>query len=482
MSDTTFTNEPARFGESLRLASPVRERVLRLGNRFVFASLLTLILLVAIPFGAVEQWWISIYECVVFGLAAFWIAELLLRNEWQIKDSSLIAPAIAILAFVFLQSVSLSWIGWSLFKGFGSLSADPFETRLMFFKLLALFLNGVLFWRYAATRRRMRLLIQAIIIVAVASAVFGIVRQAMQHQETGFLLPYLRRNSGFGQFVNKNHFALLMEMAIGLATGLMLGGAVRRERLLLYIAAVALMWTGLVLTSSRGGLLSSLGQIVFLVIMLWRGRVSARKGESRTKRSSFGSMIPALGLSVVLLIVVAVGAVWIGGDLLVTRLTSLPGEINTSVSEPHAGVRRREIWLATLQLIKSHPIAGTGLGAYSVAITKFHDASGKWTPEAAHNDYLELLAAGGLIGTLLVAWLAFSLLMRARPLVLSADKFQSAVCLGSLTGIFGVMAHNIVDFGLHVTANAVVFTALLVIATRKLTSLNNKPLEREFRP
>jgi hypothetical protein len=28
------------------------------------------------------------------------------------------------------------------------------------------------------------------------------------------------------------------------------------------------------------------------------------------------------------------------------------------------------------------------------------------------------------------------------------------------------MAHNVVDFGLHVTANAVVFIALVVIATR----------------
>ena len=219
-----------------------------------------------------------------------------------------------------------------------------------------------------------------------------------------------------------------------------------------------------------------LGQIVFLTAMFVWLRAGKNSESPIAKRHAFRLfqisnfrfqiLAPVAALSVCLLAVVAVSAVWIGGEVMVTRLASLPGEIKTETQEPHAGVRRREVWGATWQLIKAHPVAGSGFGAYGVAITKFHDASGKWTPEAAHNDYLELLASGGLVGVGLVVWFGCSFIKRARHQLLNADPFRRAACLGALTGIFGVMAHNVVDFGLHVTANAVVFIALVVIATR----------------
>jgi hypothetical protein len=36
------------------------------------------------------------------------------------------------------------------------------------------------------------------------------------------------------------------------------------------------------------------------------------------------------------------------------------------------------------------------------------------------------------------------------------------------------MAHSLVDFGLHVTANAVVFLALVVIATKELPAMEQQ--------
>jgi O-antigen ligase len=169
-----------------------------------------------------------------------------------------------------------------------------------------------------------------------------------------------------------------------------------------------------------------------------------------------------------LLVVVAVSAIWMGGDLLTTRLESLSGEIRVEANEQHSGVRRLEIWNATWQLFKQHPVAGSGLGSYAVAITKFHDASGKWTPEAAHNDYLELLATCGIIGTALTFWFCLTFISLSRKQLGSHDKFRRAACLGALTGVVGVVLHNFVDFGLHVTANSVTLVTLVVIATRNV--------------
>ena len=466
MSEITYTNG---IGSSLPANALTRSRAQELLDRFIFASLLVLIVLVTIPYGTVEAWWIAVYECAVFSLGALWVLEGLVSRSWNVRERGVLAPIVVLALFVFLQSMTL--LNWA-----GTISADPFETRLMFLKLLAFGINAALLLRYLSTPRRIRTLIHVVIGVAVASALFGIARQALQHNETGFILPYLRRDSGFGQFVNKNHFAFLMEMAIGLATGFMLGGAMKRKHLLFYFSAIALMWIGLVLTNSRGGLFSMLGQIVFLTVMFVWLRTGRNSESPPAKHRAFRSfqisnfrfqiLAPVAALSVCLLTVVAVSAVWIGGEVMVTRLASLPGEIKTETQEPHAGVRRREVWGATWQLIKAHPVTGSGFGAYSVAITKFHDASGKGTPEAAHNDYLELLASGGLVGVGLVVWFGCSFIKHARHQLLNADPFRRAACLGALTGIFGVMAHNVVDFGLHVTANAVVFIALVVIATR----------------
>jgi O-antigen ligase len=422
---------------------------------------------VTIPYGTVEPWWISLYEVVVFSIGAVSILKSVSFDDWGPTQMELLAPAAALLLFTFLQTVSFPLNVSSPNK---TISADVFGTRLVLLKFLALAMNAWLLMCYTASQRRMLLLIHAVIGVAVASALFGIARETLQHAETGFLLPYLRRHSGFGQFVNKNHFALLMEMGIGLGMSFMVSGGVRRERALIYDAALVLMWVALVLTASRGGLFSMFSQMGFLIAMIiWlhfqrRNAREIRKGAPKRHRQLV-RVISAVALGCCLLAVVAIGAVWVGGDLLVTRMESLPVEIKMEASELHAGGRRRDVWGSTWSLIKSHPLVGSGFGAYGVAITKFHNASGKWTPEAAHNDYLELIASGGVVGACLVIWLSVVLIRRALRQLLNAEPFQRAACLGALTGIFGVMVHNVVDFGLHVTANAVIFLALAVIAT-----------------
>jgi len=434
-----------------------REGVAHLLDKFVFASLLVLIVLVTIPYGTVEPWWISFYECAVFGLAALWVIEGLITGSWGLTERPLLVPFAALILFVFLQTVALPGLSGTV------ISADPFETRLVALKLLAFAINGTLLMRYTSNTARLWALIHATIGIAVVSALFGIVRHTMQQNEVGFGLPYLRRGSGFAQFVNKNHFAFLMEMTIGLSAGLIIGGAVRRQRLLVYISAAVLMWTALVMTISRGGILSMLAQISFI----FGGWIWLRSSKSDAV-SRLRSTIVGVVVTISIVAVVAVSAIWVGGDVLVTRIESLPTEVNNKVKQPYAGVRRREVWGATWNLIKAHPIVGSGFGAYGIAITQFHQASGQWVPEAAHNDYLELVTSGGAVGVGLIAWVAIVFIRRARHQISSFDSFRRAACLGAMTGIFGILIHNVVDFGLHVTANAVVFIALVVIATREM--------------
>lgn len=176
---------------------------------------------------------------------------------------------------------------------------------------------------------------------------------------------------------------------------------------------------------------------------------------------SFAGRAAMLGVVVA---VVVSGVIWIGGDPLAATLQAASVEVGPAEkSVRYEGVRRRDIWYATSLMFKAHPLAGAGFGGYWAEIPQYHDASGVFTPQQAHNDYLEILASGGVIGAALLAWFVTSLFKQARKALLSSDPFYNAVCFGAIIGIVGVAVHSIFDFGLHNTLNAFVFVSLLAI-------------------
>src|SRR6185295_6817661 len=126
--------------------------------------------------------------------------------------------------------------------------------------------------------------------VAVASSIFGILRQTTQHSP-GFGLPLLIFDLGYGQFLNKNHFAYLMEMALGLVLGLILGGGVKREQALIYLVALLPIWIGLVLCNSRGGLIAMVAQIVIAALL---SSAVLRKRHSREPQAKVVRVLQSL--------------------------------------------------------------------------------------------------------------------------------------------------------------------------------------------
>src|SRR5712691_5296602 len=213
-----------------RIRASFKPRVANVLGKIIFVSLLALFVITAIPYGTAEAWWKAFFVCAISALSILWLIEGLLSDSWIRDGWSLILPIIALAAFSFLQTLpfgnSSSKPGGISLAPWNAISADPYQTRFFVLQLLALILAGVLLFRYAANERRLRIVINVVIGVAVASAIFGILRQTTQHG-VSFGLQYNTADQGYGQFINKNHFAYLMEMGFGLALGMILGG-VRR--------------------------------------------------------------------------------------------------------------------------------------------------------------------------------------------------------------------------------------------------------------
>src|SRR6185436_13269742 len=132
---------------------------------------------------------------------------------------------------------------------------------------------------------------------------------------------------------NRNHFAFLMEMGLGLALGIAVGQRDRRELLPVYLAPALPMAAGLVLSNSRGGVLALLCQILFLALCAGATRLRSGRGADERYPRARASRRYALRAALVagLLFAAVVGIVWVGGDPLADRVESASGDFGVGV-------------------------------------------------------------------------------------------------------------------------------------------------------
>ena len=435
-------------------------------NNVVFWGLMVVIVATLIPYGTVDAWWQALFECSVFALTAVWLFETLLRGEWQVKKFSILLPLALLTAYAFIQAVNWPplWIG-----NHGvvprSLTIDRYQTYLTARKALALTLFLGLLLVHTSTAKRLHWLVRLVVGLGLASALFALLRQALQSPDStmGFGLPFLFYGVGYGQFISPNVFAYLMEMVFGLMVGLILGGGIRRNTVLISLTVALIVWTALVLSNSRGGVLGFACQSIFLISVSLTWYSARRFSDEASARPAWLSFIQTSKVVRVLVVVIivgtlVVGVLWLGGDRLASKLYEQDsGDVTID------GTTRKEIWQSTWTLIKHHPWTGVGFGTYFLAIPEYQIGSGRLKVEQAHNDYLDLVANGGVIAVILAAWFFGLIIWRARSSLRSADGYRRAAAFGALAGMLGIGVHSLVDFALQVTGIAVAFAALIVI-------------------
>ncbi|MDX6288310.1 MAG: hypothetical protein QOH42_109 [Blastocatellia bacterium] len=143
----------------------------RILDQIIFSALLVTIAITAIPYGTVQPWWISIFECLIFLIATLAIIEALVARQWSLR-LSLWTPLLVLCLFGAIQSLRL-FSGPAPISPPSALSADPQGTQAVVLQLFALIITALLLVRHVSSRARLLKLIYVIIGVGVASAVFG---------------------------------------------------------------------------------------------------------------------------------------------------------------------------------------------------------------------------------------------------------------------------------------------------------------------
>ena len=125
-------------------------------------------------------------------------------------------------------------------------------------------------------------------------------------------------------------------------------------------------------------------------------------------------------------------------------------------------------------MVRDFPVFGVGLGAWPELFPRYQRPPWQLTfYREAHNDFLEMLAEVGVVGTLLLGWFFWRVglhLYRSGTLV-SSRPLGIAFLVSA-----GTMAvHASFNFTLQVPANALLFTTLLALAVRMGKDQTNFP-------
>ena len=446
-----------------------------------------------LAFGAVYPWayWPLVAAAVATGLWGWWIgrskegpakAGHYRTNLTAVATGLLLVTLAGLVQLVPLPRATLTWLSPAtpalleqLSVPFAAravaahpFSIDPAATRvalalLVSFGILLLGLTRVL--SVIGPRR----ITAGVVTLGVVAALIAIIQRAFDtYQVYGFWTP-IDHTQPFGPFVNRNHFAGWMVMAMGLALGYFGGRLARamrgvkptwRERvlwwsspaasqLLLVATAIIIMGVALVLSLSRSGF------TCFLLAIAVTGWTIARRQTTGAHK--------AAGLAYLALVVIlALG--WAGVDALARRFAAPPG---------FAMQGRLGAWDDALGVARNFWLTGTGLNTYGTTMLVYQTHGLEQHFAQAHNDYLQLAAEGGLlVGVPIVAAFALTVRdVRRRFRKRADDTMTYWLRVGAVTGLLAIALQETVDFSLQMPGNAALFVVLMAIAMHRVPAV-----------
>jgi len=410
---------------------------------FALARILLVVTLFGAPlaFGAVLPWaWAALGLAAGLGLF-FWALGSVQQGAVKLIWSPLYIPLAMFLLLGMAQ--------------YGArLTLDRSETRqalvLLVTDLVFFFLAVQLF--AGAGRRTLRAFGLAVLVFAGGMGLFAILQSASgMHRIYGIVET--PGGGFFGPYVNRDHFAGLMEMLLPVAVLYVAGrhGKFSLEASVWSLSAVALALAALLLAGSRGGLLALSVEIAVVAAALGRAGAKTRHGRRLV-------MAAALTLVAGVMLFAYVDPGWVAKKLGSVAYVS-------KTWSDWAGVRKSMI-LDALRMWRDHPLLGVGLGDFETAYPRYQSFPSDLWIDHAHNDYVEAAAETGWVGALLIlSALALFLRLAFRDWGQPFRSHAGWIRLGAAIGCCGILVHSLGDFNLHIPANAAWFAVLAGIAT-----------------
>ncbi len=460
-----------RSEEDLLGAILVDEKQTQL-SRVVFFALCGLMILAVLAYGAVDTWALGFFFAGISFVSILWLADGGVSGELRYSRNLLQFPICGLLLIGLIQLLPLRNAGISpdllSIPVAHSFSLDQNATRFFLIQLFAHCLFFGLMLTYVSNQHRVRTLANILIVFGFGMAILAILQslggsnKIYWMRETYMAIP-------FGTFVNGHHFAAFLEMTLALALGLIYARSVDSEKRFLCIFAAIIMGIAILMSRSRGGMVSLFAIVAFLTVATFLAggfKDSEREvidDEFAEKVTVFERNLSIIGGGLALLILI------FGGVFFLTQNNSLTRGVDTMQGNTDVSSGRLHFWQVASQIILNNPIFGVGFDAFGVAFTRYDTWNGALRVERAHNDYLQILADAGILGFICVSAFIVILFHKGiRNLGSTLDPRRRGIILGALAGCFGILIHSFFDFPLRTPANAMIFLSLAALATEQI--------------
>lgn len=267
-----------------------------------------------------------------------------------------------------------------------------------------------------------------------------------------FIKPAGYMNRGSGTYICPNHLAGFLEMVLPLALAFTFTSRVNHLLRVFLGYAALIVLAGIAVSISRAGWVAT-GLVLLLFFLLL-----IKKRQYR---------VPAL---IALVVVVAAATVFYSkvqhARERVSRIMAEDDAFESSRLRLHLLPPATRMWL-------DHFWFGVGPAHFDCRFPAYRPPMVQARPGRVHNDYLNTLADWGAVGAVLVAtawglvfWGVFTTwrFVRRDPSDLGGKPSNRAAFVsGAALGLLAILIHSLLDFNMHIPANAIVAVTLLAL-------------------
>ena len=410
-------------------------------ERGILALVLAILVLGPLALGAVRAFEFAIIQVLTLGVLVLWVARL-----WLAPRPRLLWPPIcwAVLAFSIYAVVRY------FYSDVEYLARVEMLHVLVYAILFLAILNNL--HRQEATQ----IVTFTLLFLGMALSFYATYQFLTGHNRVwGMPTPYTHRAGA--TYFNPNHLGGFLEMILPLALAYTLTGRVKPvTRIVLGYVALALI-SGIGATISKGSWISSsLALIVFFGVLVFQRRYR----------------LPAMAL----LVLLAGGCFYffpksIFFQLRLKQMFNEKGGVNDEM--------RYSVWRPAVRMWQDSPWWGVGPGHFSTRFRAYRPEGVQMNPEYTHNDYLNTLADWGAVGMALIAsalaLLGWGVVKTRSSIRLSSGELggrsgsnKFAFVFGAGVGLIAILLHSVLDFNMHIPANAIVAITLMALITSHL--------------
>jgi O-antigen ligase len=398
-------------------------------------GLCVLLIFAVLAFGAVDEWSTFAFEAGAAVLFLVWAGQQLVSKELKLSQNPLYLLAFLFFGLILVQIV-LRRSAYSYITKYEALQYVSYGIVLLI---------GAECVREEGARKIFALVM---IVFGAGYAFFALAQELTFNGKIFWVHSPQFHNSIYGSYVNRDHYAGLMEMLVPIPFVLSMGHLLKGGKQVLVGSCAVLMAGTIFLSGSRGGMLAFvLEMVLFAALTL---------GKRRSPRIALGS----IAVCVFILALLS----FLGKGQVLGRLGDLSPGIRLDMTKD------------SLRMFSKRPVWGWGLGTFPTVYPSYRSFYTNLFVNEAHNDYAQLLVETGLLGFGLMLWFLVRLYRYGLPTSRRWEfQWDGAVSLAAFLGCTGILFHSFVDFNLQIPANAALFYVLCGLAASRLLAESSKP-------